>query len=75
MIDIQLLQAEKGGDINLVIESEKKRFADPKLVPDVLEMYKAWVKSASFVSYLCLCSATTCCGGSERDYFCLPDGN
>lgn len=44
-IDIQLLQAEKGGDINLVKASQKKRFASEALVDDTLSMYKDWVKS------------------------------
>lgn len=46
-IDVQMLQAEKGGDIAAVLASQKKRFASEELVNEVLALYKKWVASAS----------------------------
>ncbi|KAL8293343.1 hypothetical protein RQP46_000044 [Phenoliferia psychrophenolica] len=42
-IDVQMLQAEKGGDIAAVLASQKKRFASEELVNEVLALYKKWV--------------------------------
>ncbi|UZJ52346.1 hypothetical protein CBS101457_001666 [Exobasidium rhododendri] len=44
MIDILMLQKEKGGDPDVVRESQKKRGAPPEIVEEVLEMYKTWVQ-------------------------------
>lgn len=53
-IDLLLLQNDKGGDIDSVIASQKKRFASTELVTEVLNDYKDWVKgqcvSTSFAS-------------------------
>jgi len=43
-IDLVLLQEDKGGDLKSVLASEKARFAPEGLVPEVLELYKAWTK-------------------------------
>ena len=43
MIDLQLLQVEKGGNPDLVRESQRKRNAPVELVDAVLSMYKHWV--------------------------------
>ncbi|WFD31202.1 serine--tRNA ligase [Malassezia sp. CBS 17886] len=42
MIDLQVLQVEKGGNPELVRESQRKRFASVELVDEVLSMYKGW---------------------------------
>lgn len=44
-IDLLLLQNDKGGDLESVIASQKKRFASEELVTEVLDMYKGWTKS------------------------------
>ena len=43
MIDLQLLQVEKGGNPEVVRESQRKRFASVELVDEVLSLYKTWV--------------------------------
>ncbi|SGY24133.1 BQ5605_C019g09014 [Microbotryum silenes-dioicae] len=43
-IDLHLLQAEKGGDLEAVLASEKKRFAKVDYVNPTLALYKEWVK-------------------------------
>ena len=43
MIDLQLLQVEKGGNPEVVRESQRKRFASIELVDEVLSLYKNWV--------------------------------
>ena len=40
MIDLQLLQVEKGGNPEVVRESQRKRFASVELVDEVLSLYK-----------------------------------
>ncbi|KAH8922822.1 serine-tRNA ligase [Atractiella rhizophila] len=44
MIDIQLLNPDKGGEPEVVKLSQKRRNASEELVDEVLEMYKAWNK-------------------------------
>ena len=39
MIDLQLLQVEKGGNPEVVRESQRKRFASVELVDEVLSLY------------------------------------
>eukprot|EP01022_Parablepharisma_sp_SALTPOND_P015596 TRINITY_DN221_c0_g1_i1.p2 TRINITY_DN221_c0_g1~~TRINITY_DN221_c0_g1_i1.p2 ORF type:complete len:500 (-),score=98.86 TRINITY_DN221_c0_g1_i1:3004-4503(-) len=41
-IDINMIRTEKGGDLAKVIESEKRRFKDPKIVTDLIELDKKW---------------------------------
>ena len=43
MIDLQQLQVEKGGNPEVVRESQRKRFASVELVDEVLSLYKNWV--------------------------------
>ena len=44
MIDLVLLQTEKGGDPQAVRESQRKRNASVELVDEVLKMYKEWTQ-------------------------------
>ncbi|KDN43210.1 serine-tRNA ligase [Tilletiaria anomala UBC 951] len=44
MIDLIMLQPEKGGNPELVKESQKKRGASVELVDDVLALYKEWTQ-------------------------------
>jgi seryl-tRNA synthetase len=44
-IDINLLRTDKGGNPNLVRESERKRGGDPKLVDLVIQLDDEWKKS------------------------------
>ncbi|KAK4698242.1 hypothetical protein P7C70_g8038, partial [Phenoliferia sp. Uapishka_3] len=53
-IDLQMLQAEKGGDIAAVLASQKKRFASEELVNEVLALYTAWTKTDADAAF---CSA------------------
>ena len=48
MIDLQLLQVEKGGNPEVVRESQRKRFASVELVDEVLSLYKNWVTPVSY---------------------------
>jgi len=43
-LDINLFRAEKGGNPDLIRESVKKRFQDPKIVDDVLALDEEWRK-------------------------------
>ncbi|EEB09549.1 cytoplasmic serine-tRNA ligase Srs1 [Schizosaccharomyces japonicus yFS275] len=43
MLDINLFQVEKGGNPELIRESQRKRGADVTVVDKVIEMYKEWV--------------------------------
>lgn len=43
-IDLLLLQNDKGGDLESVQASQKKRFASEELVTEVLTEYKEWTK-------------------------------
>ncbi|CAE7353237.1 unnamed protein product [Symbiodinium sp. CCMP2592] len=43
-IGIDLLRKDKGGDPEVVRESERRRFRDPKIVDQVLELDGLWVK-------------------------------
>ena len=47
MIDLVLLQTEKGGDPQAVRESQRKRNASVELVDEVLKMYKEWTQGGS----------------------------
>eukprot|EP00930_Biecheleria_cincta_P022200 TRINITY_DN1624_c0_g1_i2.p1 TRINITY_DN1624_c0_g1~~TRINITY_DN1624_c0_g1_i2.p1 ORF type:complete len:470 (-),score=130.02 TRINITY_DN1624_c0_g1_i2:79-1488(-) len=43
-IDINLLRKDKGGDPEMVKESERRRFRDGKVVDEVMELDSQWVK-------------------------------
>ncbi|CAO1618982.1 unnamed protein product [Sympodiomycopsis kandeliae] len=45
MIDLTLLQEDKGGDPRVVRDSQAKRGAPAELVDEVLELYKDWTRS------------------------------
>lgn len=42
-IGIELLRKDKGGDPDMVRESEKRRFRDGKLVDEVIDLDKQWI--------------------------------
>ena len=42
MLDINLLRVDKGGDPDVVRESERRRFADPSRVDNVLHLDLVW---------------------------------
>lgn len=44
-IDINQLRVEKGGNPDKVKESVKKRYKDPKIVDDVIELDNMWRKA------------------------------
>lgn len=44
-IGIDVFRADKGGDPELVRESERRRFRGPKFVDEVLEFDQQWIKS------------------------------
>lgn len=50
-IDLLLLQDDKGGDLQSVLASQKKRFASEELVTETLSMYKEWTKSELALTY------------------------
>ena len=41
-IDLNSIRSDKGGDPSKIIESEKKRFKDPKNISDLIEVDKKW---------------------------------
>jgi seryl-tRNA synthetase len=45
MLDINLFRADKGGDPEIVRESQRKRFADVSLVDQVVALDEEWRKS------------------------------
>ncbi|KAI7887393.1 seryl-tRNA synthetase [Lichtheimia hyalospora FSU 10163] len=45
MLDINLLLKERGGDPELVKESQRRRGAPVEVVDEILEKYKEWVKT------------------------------
>ncbi|KAJ2841518.1 Cytosolic seryl-tRNA synthetase, partial [Coemansia erecta] len=42
MLDINLFQADKGGNPELIRESQRRRGGDPKIVDDIISQYQAW---------------------------------
>ncbi|KAJ1880961.1 Cytosolic seryl-tRNA synthetase, partial [Kickxella alabastrina] len=42
MLDINLFQAEKGGNPELIRESQRRRNAKPEIVDEVIEQYQEW---------------------------------
>lgn len=44
MLDLLLIHLEKGGNPQIVIDSEKKRFRDVEKVNKCVEMYSEWRK-------------------------------
>lgn len=42
MLDINLFREEKGGNPEKIRESQRRRFADVKIVDEVIELDKAW---------------------------------
>jgi seryl-tRNA synthetase len=44
-ISIDLLRADKGGDVEAVKESERRRFRGPELIDAVIDLDKQWIKA------------------------------
>ncbi|KAJ2077188.1 Cytosolic seryl-tRNA synthetase [Coemansia sp. RSA 988] len=44
MLDLNLFQAAKGGNPELIRESQRRRGADPKVVDQIIEQYQEWTK-------------------------------
>ncbi|KAJ1899138.1 Cytosolic seryl-tRNA synthetase [Kickxella alabastrina] len=42
MLDINLFQAEKGGNPELIRESQRRRNAKPEIVDEIIEQYQEW---------------------------------
>ncbi|KAJ2498482.1 Cytosolic seryl-tRNA synthetase [Coemansia sp. RSA 1972] len=42
MLDINLFQAEKGGNPELIRESQRRRGANPGVVDEIIDLYKSW---------------------------------
>ncbi|KAJ2494209.1 Cytosolic seryl-tRNA synthetase, partial [Coemansia sp. RSA 2052] len=45
MLDINLFIAEKGGNPELIRESERRRNAKPQLVDEIIEQYQDWTSA------------------------------
>ena len=54
MLDINLFREEKGGNPELVRESQRKRCASVELVDKVIALDKEWVKCKPF-PWVCAC--------------------
>lgn len=48
MIDINLLRVKKGGNPELVKESQRKRNASVELIDEIVELDEKWVKCKKF---------------------------
>lgn len=44
MLDINIFRVEKGGNPDLIRESQRRRFANVQLVDEVIELDKEWRK-------------------------------
>mmetsp|Transcript_24818 Transcript_24818/g.37742 ORF Transcript_24818/g.37742 Transcript_24818/m.37742 type:complete len:464 (+) Transcript_24818:178-1569(+) len=44
-IGIEIFRKDKGGDPDLVKESERRRFRDPKIVDEIIEIDQKWIKA------------------------------
>jgi seryl-tRNA synthetase len=44
MLDLLLIHLEKGGNPEIIIQSEKKRYRDPEKVNQCVELYTNWRK-------------------------------
>ncbi|KAJ2539296.1 Cytosolic seryl-tRNA synthetase, partial [Coemansia sp. RSA 1878] len=42
MLDINLFQTEKGGNPELIRESQRRRGANPGVVDEIIDLYKSW---------------------------------
>jgi seryl-tRNA synthetase len=47
MLDINLFRADKGGNPDIIRESQRSRFAPVELVDEVIALDKAWRESKS----------------------------
>ena len=52
VLDINLFREEKGGNPELVRESQRRRFADASLVDRVIEKDEAWRKGTFVIKFL-----------------------
>jgi hypothetical protein len=46
VLHIDLFRAEKGSDVNIIYESEKKRYSEKKWADEVIEFDREWRKGA-----------------------------
>lgn len=56
MLDSHLFIKDKGGDPDLIRESQKKRFHNVEVVDEVIALYDNWVKR-ELVLYFILCTS------------------
>lgn len=42
MLDLLLLRKDKGGNTELLFESQKKRFKDTTIIDQCIEIYEKW---------------------------------
>jgi seryl-tRNA synthetase len=49
MLDINLFRADKGGNPDIIRESQRSRFAPIELVDEVIALDKAWRESKSIL--------------------------
>lgn len=47
-MDINLFRKDKGGDPEIVKASQRKRFADEKIVDEIVELDKEWISGLFF---------------------------
>ncbi|XP_063902263.1 probable serine--tRNA ligase, cytoplasmic [Zophobas morio] len=50
VLHIDLFRAEKGSDVNIIYESEKKRYSEKKWADEVIEFDREWRKDLTRVS-------------------------
>lgn len=51
MLDIQLLIEEKGGNPELVKESQRRRGGDVEIIDEIIALYKEWTTSKYLSCY------------------------
>ncbi len=51
MLDLNLFQADKGGNPELIRESQRRRGASVELVDQVINMYDEWRKGGCSISF------------------------
>lgn len=50
VLDIDLFREEKGGDPELIRDSQRKRYKDVKLVDDIIDYDQRWRKGKERIS-------------------------
>lgn len=54
MLDINLLLEDRGGNPEIVKESQRRRGASVEIVDEIIALYKEWVKSTHWLQQTCL---------------------